>query len=177
MPAPEPKLLSLPPEMRNMIWRFVLCLDNPIIINDTYQLPAVIQTCHQIRHEALIIFHSENKFEHTVNDLDASTFHKWAALSYDTLRPETFAKLRSSYLAFTGERHWGNLKDWLDVLYEGEKPSWYFNIPEADVPGPGQEIARLQAIAMSLRGQPRDVYENAMRHTHVLMRMLDPGWS
>ncbi|KAK4496543.1 hypothetical protein PRZ48_012523 [Zasmidium cellare] len=62
------RLLALPGELKNRIYRLVLVQpeDTPIIITSTgyHRGGGLLQTCEQVRREALKIFFYENEFEH-----------------------------------------------------------------------------------------------------------------
>ena len=61
----ESRLLSLPPEIRNTIYRYAL-VQREISIRApafaTAEQPAVLQVNHQIRTEAIDIYYYENEF-------------------------------------------------------------------------------------------------------------------
>ncbi|KAK5119921.1 hypothetical protein LTR85_007247 [Meristemomyces frigidus] len=62
--AQESKLLSIPPELRNGIYGYVLLSKNNIEIPDTGKLvrPALLKTCRQITEEATSIYYALNAF-------------------------------------------------------------------------------------------------------------------
>ncbi|KXT18396.1 hypothetical protein AC579_8180 [Pseudocercospora musae] len=69
-PSATSKLLNLPAEMRNWIYREALCEDSWIKIDqDTFAQPALLRTCKQIRHEASSIYYHENRFEVAALDM------------------------------------------------------------------------------------------------------------
>ena len=76
----RPCLLNLPAELRNRIYSYVfppehnLCIDirrSPIVCE-----PALLTTCHQIRHEALPVFYGETEFA-CVRGSDLKYFLAW----------------------------------------------------------------------------------------------------
>ena len=62
--APSPFVSKLPPEIRNLIYGLVLVVDKPIGFRDkqVLDIAALLQTCSQIRHEALSMFLASNDF-------------------------------------------------------------------------------------------------------------------
>ena len=60
---PKPELLSIPGEIRNMIYRMAL-LSNGRVNISKYPLPepALLRTCRQLRQETIAIFYLENRF-------------------------------------------------------------------------------------------------------------------
>ena len=80
-PQQECRLLSLAPEIRNRIYRYVLVEDedSDIIIDSDHALPAhpsLLHTCRQIRHEASEIYFAENVFVVRIHTYDARAFIK-----------------------------------------------------------------------------------------------------
>ncbi|KAK5731999.1 hypothetical protein LTR17_010952 [Elasticomyces elasticus] len=72
-----PTLLTIPPEMRNRIYREAL-LEGSICVCSAFGLlrslpdePALLRVCHQIREEAMSIYYCENKFSVSVYDSKA----------------------------------------------------------------------------------------------------------
>lgn len=62
--APSCRLLKLPSELRNHIYRLVLHRDNTILIDSTgYQRDGLLSTCKKVRRGATKIYYYENDFE------------------------------------------------------------------------------------------------------------------
>ncbi|KAK5676041.1 hypothetical protein LTS10_011330 [Elasticomyces elasticus] len=72
-----PTLLTIPPEMRNRIYREALVQGNIYMsrccpfFGPLPDEPALLSVCHQIREEALSIYYCENKFSFGVYDSKA----------------------------------------------------------------------------------------------------------
>jgi len=157
-------LLSLSPEIRNTIWQMALCSEEPFTISDNYKVPGLLATSRQTRTEGVGIFHTCNTFRHIIHDMDASTLHRWVCLRRNcrTTR-DLVRKAGDDLLCLQGGRHWADLKRWLDIIQDKRKCSINLRIVEGtDAESMVQEAARVQAIAIALRGQPKDVYEAAM---------------
>lgn len=107
-------LLQLPGELRNRIYRLVLCQEKQIIVtrlNWSSHQPALLQTNRQIRNEAIGVFYHGNAFCVAVHDWNGSLL-------------ERFRDLRSVYKSnahwrhyFTGGPHWANLLEWLKGVH------------------------------------------------------------
>ena len=65
-PVSHSRLLSLPPELRNHIYRYVLVQEHPVNVRYTIRTilrePTLLATNRQIRSEALCLFYAENTF-------------------------------------------------------------------------------------------------------------------
>ena len=103
--------------------------------------------------------------------MDVSTLFAWCELrrshGFHTGKFEV-------YFNFVGVPCWANLKRWLDAIWLG-KESDYFD-PHDDDMRPHRELARLLAIARSLHGAPRSVYETTMVSVRWLVEMIDARW-
>lgn len=76
----DSKLLELPPELRNSIYRYVLVFEANIEIPDLGKLgrPALLKTCQQITGEATSIYYAENNFHAYATDNLAGVV-RWAS--------------------------------------------------------------------------------------------------
>lgn len=72
-------LLDLAAELRNYIWRLALTTDGQVKIDKTtfLQHKALLDTCRQIRNEALQIFYAENEFLITAESFVVAGSSKW----------------------------------------------------------------------------------------------------
>lgn len=108
----QASLLSLPPELRNQIYRYTPLQDDWITLSPSQASePSLLSTCRQIRQEARSIFLYENKFTVSVRDLyyPVPSAH-WYNLPYPLTR-------ESHLKGYTKE--WQNLKAWLADYHQG----------------------------------------------------------
>ncbi|KAK3686675.1 hypothetical protein LTR37_019606 [Vermiconidia calcicola] len=104
------RLLALPGELRNKIWRYTLV--EPVKINVTTTGPgdpAVIRTCKSVRNEARAIYYRENDFRLHVRNYNGAAF---LPFFYQYAR---WPKVTRSQVFFsmTGLPNWDNLVAWL----------------------------------------------------------------
>lgn len=104
--------LSLPPEMRNMIYRYAL-VEGDIFMDPTMTQPAVLQLNRQIRSEAKQIYYQENNFYWALWANNAEKYIAWCTTSKQRRNAKCKWKLR-------GPRNWANLLKWLEAFYNGE---------------------------------------------------------
>lgn len=104
---PQSRLLSLPAEIRNMIYLDVLEVRSwPFHVSITpaqHELPGLLRVCAQIRHEAMPIFFKNNAFSYNVIDLKPiaplhSSDH-WSVQSYNGVG---LNDSKASYAKFSG---------------------------------------------------------------------------
>lgn len=108
--------LSLPPEMRNKIYRFTLVETDKISIPPNGPLPAepgLLSTCTQIRAEASGMYYKQNKFLFAINRHDACQYIKWCRSS------ESRRHVNQSILV-SRLTNWPNLLHWLDCYYHDQ---------------------------------------------------------
>lgn len=85
--AMSPTLLSIPPELRALIFDFALTAPNPLVAfrldpyqRDTYTeatQPALTKVSRQLRHEAIPIFYASNTFILHTNSIKAEEARRW----------------------------------------------------------------------------------------------------
>lgn len=111
----ESRLLSLPPELRNAIYREVL-LENGVvrITNEARPAPpSLLQVNRQIRKEATAIYYKENTLRFCIWKFDAGVYITWSQLF-------TFHGEFSTRWSFEGPRNWENLLQWVEASYTGK---------------------------------------------------------
>lgn len=126
---PTSKVLSLPPELRNEIYRYVLVKEpgrRIILTPGRPSQPALLCTSRQLRKEAIGIFFSENHFTIPVIDYDLRPCIFIRTLN-DKYRAEGIRNCRYPSHGYT---NWDNLLASLEVLHanplpaHGRKPKW-----------------------------------------------------
>jgi hypothetical protein len=111
------RLLSLPGELRNRIYRYALHSERGIEIDKvrwSIHQPPLLKTCKTIRAEALRLFYMENKISTNIHDWDPIVKYKFQQLmAFHNVRPQQL----NHY--FTGGPNWKNLMDWLQAVHQG----------------------------------------------------------
>ena len=97
------RLLSLPPEIRNVIYRYALVEGRfDIRGKDSHPpQPGLLQANRHFRRETLQIYYKENKFKWHMRDFDSENFVRWCHL-----------------WLFKGACNWQNLLRWLEAVYK-----------------------------------------------------------
>lgn len=124
-------LLSLPPELRNEIYRYALYSQEWLIADMKPEEPGLLRTCYQIRDEASPIHHFGNHFHITVNNYNGEVTHllrdKWWGLG----RGKTPLRICVEMRIYQQPPNWNNLMRWLklyhrmDVLgLDSHGPAW-----------------------------------------------------
>lgn len=113
---PGSRLLSIPGELRNRIYRLAIIEPDSIIIDRTSwasHQPALLKTCKQIRVEALPLFYVESKI--------SADIHHWNPVAKDRVNRLMMSyniKSPHVYYYFSGLPNWTNLLAWLKAVYE-----------------------------------------------------------
>lgn len=110
------RLMALPGELRNMIYRHVLVEQGRIVVRSTGPgQPGLLAACKAIRKEAGSIYYIENEFTLLLTDFDGAAFSHFK-LQYD--RCPTIGRM-THYYQFGGRPNWANLVRWLEEAYFG----------------------------------------------------------
>ncbi|KAH9842125.1 hypothetical protein Tdes44962_MAKER07677 [Teratosphaeria destructans] len=113
-------LLRLPAELREAIFEYAVAEDNDIAIYEDLGPPEWLMAAKQVRHEALHLWYTVNKFEIVVSDLDGSVTCAWARhinnldlgdLAHRPAPPTTL--LLESY-------NWTNIVRWANVIWKAD---------------------------------------------------------
>jgi hypothetical protein len=111
------RLLSLPGELRNRIYRFALHSERTIEVDKVrwpLHQPPLLKTCKTIRAEALRLFYTENKISTNIHDWDPIVKYRFQQLmAIHNIRPQHL------HHYFTGVPNWKNLTDWLRAVHQG----------------------------------------------------------
>ncbi|CAK1357458.1 hypothetical protein CB0940_07807 [Cercospora beticola] len=105
----QPTLLTIAPELRNMIYEYALVESRTVQIRAGAREPGLLAVCRQIRAEARGIWLSMNTFRFTIRDCDGrqiSSFHQHAS------------KLKKISLNLRGNRKWDNIITWAHLVYQ-----------------------------------------------------------
>ncbi|KAK4497865.1 hypothetical protein PRZ48_010520 [Zasmidium cellare] len=127
---PEPTLLGMPPEIRNIIYRYTLLSESMIKVTATSpSQPALLRTNRQLRTEALPIFLTENTFKVDAWDMQLSIPSNYAEHWLSRIAYKSF------FITMRGKKDWGNLKGWLGRYARHEVPGLAAGqpTPEAEI--------------------------------------------
>lgn len=109
-------LLTLPPEIRNEIYRYVLVTENNIRVEHDQKPPpdpALLLTCSQIRNEAIRIFYCGNRFSLSARNHDVQRLHSWYKFK---IKYQPRILLTVNYT----DKNWHNLVQWLELFFKRE---------------------------------------------------------
>lgn len=131
-----PKLLGLPPELRNQIYILVLRVDDDedgtqneegsgegdnhdgplgtIQVDADTRQPGLLRTCRTIREEAKAIWYQVNDFWFDLDERDASLLIKFEKHLKASDYPH------SVVTPYPSGKHWGNLARWTTAVWLGD---------------------------------------------------------
>ncbi|SMR62427.1 unnamed protein product [Zymoseptoria tritici ST99CH_1E4] len=170
----DSRLLALPPELRNQIFRDVVKYDykHIIVTPQGYDRPPLLETCKMIRKDALKLFYYTNEFYGYIFEYDYTPIAKFFALRE--------ANNIRTYVYFTlelqGVPNWNNLVDWVKREH-GAKFSPIKGIPERE----GNEVRIILrgffAMAIAMRGQEWEEVEARLHAARPALIALDRNWA
>lgn len=106
------KLLALPAELREYIYKLVLTENRVIDIVATHKEPALLSANRQVREEARGVWYSENSFYTEIVNCDDRHLSAFVKHCYSIgMRPDI--KLKANL----GERSWTNLAKWCENIW------------------------------------------------------------
>lgn len=173
--AGEPKhmLLSIPPEMRNRIYRAALLVDDEIVIppdGPPPEEPALLRTCSQIRAEAMSIYYKENRFLVHINKTNADVYIKWCKASEHRMGT-------SHDFSSDGEVSWPNLMRWLEAYFKRECIG--LGVSVGANCSRTRTVVHLFSMVSEMKGKGngwQDIAEVLMR-VRDIMALGDDGWT
>lgn len=145
METNDSKLLSLPPEIRNIIYRYALVEGLIRVIQDPPPQPALLQLNRQVRDEAIQIYYQENCFRWIIASYDAGKLIAWCASS----KHRSTAKM---LLCNSGTCSWANLLVWLKAFLDQKAPG-LGSSDSGKTTGMNTAAAKLFVLAKNLRRQ------------------------
>ena len=121
-----PSLLSIPAELRNVIYTCAIVDAEPTEITDALRFPPLLQTCRQLRKEAFGIYLTKNNFFFEVRDCDGSiliAFNKHIRASTDI-----GSDLNMGFRTTDSGANWTNVMSWCKANFVGD--CHYYSIKE-----------------------------------------------
>jgi len=116
-------LFKLPPELRNMIYRYAIISNTELPISKSHGIPEapLLQVNKLIRSETYELFYLENKFTCVVHNYDPASLmlshRRWQAL-YQIPGTSLNADTGTISIDLQGNRNWDNLVAWFRFVHE-----------------------------------------------------------
>ena len=165
---PGSRLLALPGEIRNIIYKMVLELDsNLAITSQPFPEPPLLRTCKAVRREASSIFYYGNKFEVDCPNWEHSTFRKYYERLHRELGPSHDV---TTYWVNSGSRtSRANLVRFLQAVHSGKV--WVgFQYPgdrDTGIGGAFEMVRRLEAQKWETVASVLEVYLDEVAKAHL----------
>lgn len=121
-------LLTLPPELRNQIWREVLLSPGLLVTNPTsgaLREPGLLRVSRTVRRETLGIYYMEIDFCCIVANFDHKLWQRW--LTRSAFR--AFRHKRQMKLMVLPSTDWPNLKHWAKDIRDGRCVGFIQGVP------------------------------------------------
>ena len=192
-PSPEPqdtntattpitqasRLLALPPELRNEIWRYVLT--RPLVIrkqDGPSQLPPIAQTCRALHDETLLVFLRQTTFLFVVHRADGAFTGPAIARLAEVLfplasRPDLGVDDLRIRLYLQGLPSWENVIAWAEWVHGHGMPGQ--GKPGGSLPKEDREMVfAVLKMARRLKGTSWETVKSALEQLPV---RKDPRWA
>lgn len=166
----ESRLVSLPAEIRNQIYKNVLVESEPIDVNSSNipAEPGLLRVNRNIRNEARHFYYNDNLFLFTVYNYDGILLVRWLGSS-------EFRQHSKWQVHYEGLPNWANLLAWLKATYEenshGRRPSRSVVKKASEVVGIFNLVARMKSDNV-----PWHEIEPYLEDVRQIMTYSDPLW-
>lgn len=177
--SPQPsRLLSIPPELRNRIYRNVLLDPGRINVSATgFTEPELLLTCKQIRSEAMGIFYNECTFVLDNDDYDPTTAIAWTMKLRALSKRKIITNRCGPPTIFSQTRptpSWTNLLKWVKACHERQAGAMYAGETRKDAGA--HIISACLLMGVNLRDTPWAGLEKVLEHQHCALVALDERW-
>lgn len=176
---PTCRLLQLPGELRNKIYRYALITNSRIQLALThFDEPGILQTCRTIRQETETIFLAENTFRAGMTDYDSDFMIHLHTKSKRLLKSRGAVDLTFST---TQTPNWQKLLVWLESLH-CKKVLWGLKADGADqytglLAIERQLLGTLFYIAGNHRAKAWEELLRVIERVHVSLKTANPLWT
>ena len=159
-----PPPLSLPAEIREIIWEYTLIEPEAIRVTRTLQEPGLLSACLRTRHEAQGLWYSGNRWSINVHDCDATLLVKWMRQCRRFASTEVML-----YAELSGGVDWARLLTWLEIDYD--ERDYFTNLT---IRSSNKNVERIvNAAHMFLLGNRGRSFEVTSMAVHCLMMAID----
>lgn len=175
------RLLQLPPELRNIIYRRAVVTSNKIRIkSDCIREPPLLLVCKQIRQEACDLYYYENEFTVKINDYDTTNAVRFnskihSARQRGEIEKNLWINMRAS---LSSPPHWRNLLTWLRLYHVGALESF---LPKPSEPHSGKigslVIRGIFLFVRAMKTHPWQEVEAILLEQRVVLAKTDARWN
>ena len=166
--------LSLPPEVRNIIYRFAVVEDEPIVLHQQSpppQQPGLLQISRHIRQETIEIYYQENLFQWRLHNYNADRYIRWCESSRERCLAND-----EMYLTTVEGSKWENVLQWLEADYFDKAPS--ITIDEDEPYGHSTAVSRLFEMVHNLQALDLswEQVKQQLETVRLALAAVDPLW-
>ena len=188
-PAASCPLLELPAELRNRIYRLVLCKENPVrVISTGYEREGLLSSCKQVRQETLKIYYYENEFTIETHNFDSDNLLAFTRITRrlgltgrkSTAPRKSLEKVGMQFSFRSSDACWENLLEWMRRIHAGklQAPS---RSPERQARQQDLTLRHITFYAMSftatqLKSQPWPLVHDVLRGHRAILGNEDERW-
>lgn len=172
------ELMSLPPELRNRIYRFAVVSSQKIDVSSSgIQEPDLLLACKQTRKEALGIFYSENTFAVDNHDYDPSVSVRWTSKLRQMYRQHLIKEAPTCVFSTPSPQpNWPNFARWLKHAHAKETILSVGAFEGGTKWADELVLEACSRLAMETRDVPWERFEQVLEVQHQALIRLDVRW-
>lgn len=181
--AAESRLLRLPAELRNEIYRYTVIDDSAIIIDvHGFREPHLFMACKEVRKEAAPIFYAENKFQIDIEDYGIAILHSFHNIILPAVhRGEAHISVfrRFAIASTSTTPNWSNVLELLREYHSARISTRYMrpsNMPE-DEPLDTSILGGMFAMIDRMKENPWPEVEEVVMEFRVILAKIDARWN
>lgn len=170
------RLLSIPPEIRNRIYRHALLSPDHIELTTTLKQPALLFTSRQVRNEATKMWYFDNQFECLIDNCDARLICRFTSHLIQKFTTEEIGKYMSVDNVIDEDTpNWANLMLWCRLVWEGKG---YGPKPHVDCPPTASMVVAATDVANHMKnvGASWAMCESALKPLRCVAGHMDERW-
>ena len=178
------KLLELPGELRNRIYRYTLLNNDEAVVEIDHNgipEPALLLTCKKTRREGGEICYMENTFQLLVLNYDSRTVMRWAS-KMRVIRTNFETTLQPFSITTHGQPNWQNLRLWLQ-RYHSQRINWALTMFQSELDEMSswtrvelRVIAAMFHMVEAAREVPWDRLALEIEEHHQILVEVDIQW-
>ncbi|KAK4948857.1 hypothetical protein LTR10_012230 [Elasticomyces elasticus] len=168
-------LFTIPAELRNDIYVYVLLDNGTVHVERDLKVPGLLQACSQIRKETLAMWYLCNKFRHRIKHCDGELFGRWMIHCITEISPQVDGRVKNSP-TLKGKPDWSALMKWCSIVCKNSATSEFEIVAGYSRLKTVVTAALVTAKKCSEASVPWEVCETMLEHMRYAVGRYDARW-